>query len=78
MKRYREKQIPHAVPQVLASPIKPKPAYMKAISKYQLKGKKTTVVGQTQSTEDKEFSRYKTGSLFPPDTDLIQFWEVCV
>ena len=78
MRQYRGKQIPLAVAQVPASPVKPVPAYMKAMSKYQLKGKPTPVVGQSQSTEDEEFSRYKTGSLSAPDTDLINFWEVCV
>jgi len=78
MRQYRGKQIPLAVPQVPASPIKPVPAYMKAMSKYRLKEKPMPVVGQSQSTEDKEFSRYKTGSLSAPDTDLINFWEVCV
>ena len=78
MRRYRGKQIPLAAPQVPASPVKPVPAYMKAMSKYRLKGKPTPVVGHSQSTEDEEFSRYKTGSLCTPDTDLINFWEVCV
>jgi hypothetical protein len=78
MKRYGDKKIPVAVPQVPASPVKPQPAYMKAMSKYRLKGKPSPVVGQSRSTEEEEFSRYKTGLPSPPDTDLIQFWEVCV
>jgi hypothetical protein len=78
MRRYRDQQVPHPLPQVPASPVKPKQAYMKIISKYQLKGKQNTAVSQTRSTDEEEFSRYKTGSLSPPDTDLIQFWEVCV
>src|SRR6266498_4129913 len=78
MKRYRDKQIPLAVPQVPASPSKPQPGYMKAMSKYQLKGKPNPVVGQSRSTEEEEFLRYKTGSLSPPNTDLIQFWKVCI
>ena len=78
MKWYCDKQIPLAVPQVPAFSSKPQPGYIKAMSKYRLKGKPNPVVGQSRSTEEEEFSRYKTGSLSLPDTDLIQFWEVCV
>ena len=52
MKRYRNKQIPLAVPQVPASPGKPQLGYMKAMSKYRLKGKPNPVVGQSRSTEE--------------------------
>jgi hypothetical protein len=77
MAQYSGFQMEEPQVEVPASPIKPRPGSSKYSSKYQLKGNPiTSGRPKVQSTDEEEFDAYKCGALSPPDTDLVQFWQV--
>ena len=79
MKRYRICEISDSTPQVPASPVKKRPAHATYISKYQITKKKYKKENKNElDSEEQEFEKYRRGTLSQDDTDLVEFWQVCV
>lgn len=79
MKECHARPGPPMAKQAPASPRKAVPKFVSLPSKYKLKDHHIyPQAPQKLSTDEEEFELYKNAPVSREDTDLIEFWEVCV